>query len=91
MPERTADITELRFPKSRNRGIIIVLPIALIIRWGTFVIIPAGHRAVVLLRGSVEKRIMGEGLNFNVPIGESVINQEMNRSVRVTRGQVKQV
>ena len=87
MPERTVDITELRFPKPRSPVIIIVLPIVLIVGWGTFAIIPAGHRGAVLLRGSVEKRIMGEGLNFKVPVAERVINQEINCSVRLTRGE----
>jgi regulator of protease activity HflC (stomatin/prohibitin superfamily) len=87
MPDRTTDITELKFPKPRNLGMIIVIAIVLIIAWGAFVLIPAGHRGVVLLWGSVEKRIMGEGLNFKVPVAERVINQEINCSVRLTRGE----
>jgi regulator of protease activity HflC (stomatin/prohibitin superfamily) len=71
------DITELKFPKPRNLGIIIVLLIVLIVGWGTFVIIPAGHRGVVLLWGGVEKRIMGEGLNFKMPFAESVIKVDV--------------
>ena len=51
----------------------ILLIIILIVVWGTFVIVPAGHRGVVLWWGSVEKRIMGEGLNFKVPFAERVI------------------
>ncbi len=70
MPERTMDITELKFPKPRKLGLIIVLLIVLIVGGGTFVIVPAGHRGVALWWGSVEKRIMGEGLNFKVPIAE---------------------
>jgi len=77
MPDRTVDISELKFPKPRNLGIIIVLLIILIIGWGTFVIIPAGHRGVILLWGSVEKRIMGEGLNFKTPMAESVIKVDV--------------
>ncbi len=77
MPDRTVDISELKFPKPRNLGIIIVLLVILIIGWGTFVIIPAGHRGVILFWGSVEKRIMGEGLNFKVPIAESVIKVDV--------------
>ncbi len=77
MPDRTVDFSELKFPKPRNLGIIIVLLIILIIGWGTFVIIPAGHRGVILFWGSVEKRIMGEGLNFKVPIAESVIKVDV--------------
>ena len=77
MPDRTVDISELKFPKPRNFGLLIVGLIILIIGWGTFVIIPAGHRGVVLLWGSVEKRIMGEGLNFKIPIAESVIKVDV--------------
>jgi regulator of protease activity HflC (stomatin/prohibitin superfamily) len=77
MPERTVDVTELKFPKPRNFGIIILLLVVLIIGWGTFVIIPAGHRGVVLMWGSVEKRIMGEGLNFKLPVAETVIKVDV--------------
>jgi regulator of protease activity HflC (stomatin/prohibitin superfamily) len=77
MPERTADTTEFRFPKPRTLGLLVLLLIIIIIGWSTFVIIPAGHRGVVLLWGSVEQRIMGEGLNFKVPIAESVIKVDV--------------
>jgi regulator of protease activity HflC (stomatin/prohibitin superfamily) len=61
MQERSFKLTEFKGPKSRSAKIIIVLLILLfIIGWSTFVIVPAGHRGVVLLWGSVEKRIMGE-------------------------------
>jgi regulator of protease activity HflC (stomatin/prohibitin superfamily) len=56
---------------------VILLIIILIVGWGTFVIVPAGHRGVVLWWGSVEKRIMGEGLNFIVPIAERVIKVDV--------------
>ena len=77
MPERTLDSFEFRGPKPRTIGILIVLFIVFIIFWGTFVIVPAGHRGVVLWWGSVEKRIMGEGLNFKVPIAERVIKVDV--------------
>jgi len=77
MPERTLDAFEFRGPKPRTIGIGILLFIVFIILWGTFVIVPAGHRGVVLWWGSVEKRIMGEGLNFKVPIAESVIRVDV--------------
>jgi regulator of protease activity HflC (stomatin/prohibitin superfamily) len=56
---------------------LILLFFILIIGWGTFVIVPAGHRGVALWWGSVEKRIMGEGLNFKVPIAERVIKVDV--------------
>jgi regulator of protease activity HflC (stomatin/prohibitin superfamily) len=58
-------------------GIVILLLVVLILLWGTFVIVPAGHRGVCLWWGSVEKRIMGEGLNFIVPIAERVIKVDV--------------
>jgi regulator of protease activity HflC (stomatin/prohibitin superfamily) len=77
MPERTLDIRDLRYPGPRTFGLLLLALIILIIGWGTFVIIPAGHRGVVLLWGSVEKRIMGEGLNFKMPMAESVIKVDV--------------
>ena len=53
----------------RNVGCIIL--------WSTFVIVPAGSRGVVLWWGSVEKRIMNEGLNFKVPMAETVIKVDV--------------
>jgi len=63
--------------KPRNVGIIIALIILFIIFWSTFVIVPAGSRGVVLWWGKVENRIMGEGLNFKVPIAETVIKVDV--------------
>jgi regulator of protease activity HflC (stomatin/prohibitin superfamily) len=51
--------------------------ILFIVGWGSFVTVPAGHRGVVLWWGSVEKRIMGEGLNFKVPMAERVIKVDV--------------
>ena len=77
MPERTVDAFEFRGPRPRTIGFAVVLFIIFIILWGTFVIVPAGHRGVVLWWGSVEKRIMGEGLNFKAPIAERVIKVDV--------------
>ena len=77
MPERTVDAFEFRGPRPRTIGVGILLFIVFIILWGTFVIVPAGHRGVVLWWGSVEKRIMGEGLNFKVPVAETVIKVDV--------------
>ncbi len=77
MAERTIDVGELKWPNPRSGGLLIVLIILLIIGWGTFVIVPAGHRGVALWWGSVEKRIMGEGLNFKVPLAERVIKVDV--------------
>ena len=77
MPERFPEKIEFKKPNPRTIETTILLLIAFIILWGTFVIVPAGHRGVVLWWGSVEKRIMGEGLNFKVPITESVIKVDV--------------
>jgi len=60
-----------------NHLILIVLVILFIVSWGSFAIVPAGHRGVVLWLGSVEERVMGEGLNFKVPIAETVIKVDV--------------
>jgi regulator of protease activity HflC (stomatin/prohibitin superfamily) len=76
MPERPMDSFELGL-KPRSIGLIILLIIIISILWGTFVIIPAGNRGVMLWWGSVESRIMGEGLNFKVPIAERVLKVDV--------------
>jgi regulator of protease activity HflC (stomatin/prohibitin superfamily) len=77
MAERTLEAFEFRGPRPKTIGIAIAIFILFIILWGTFVIVPAGHRGVVLWWGSVEKRIMGEGLNFKVPVAERVIKVDV--------------
>jgi regulator of protease activity HflC (stomatin/prohibitin superfamily) len=77
MVERVVNIAEFKKPTPRTVVIIVALIIILIIGWGTFVIVPAGHRGVALWWGSVEKRIMGEGLNFMVPVAERVIKVDV--------------
>src|SRR5512136_1720416 len=77
MPERTLEAFDLKGPKPRTIATIVVLLVIFIFLWGTFVIVPAGHRGVVLWWGSVEKRVMGEGLNFKVPMAERVIKVDV--------------
>ncbi|OGP87928.1 MAG: hypothetical protein A2157_02725 [Deltaproteobacteria bacterium RBG_16_47_11] len=77
MPERSLETVDFKMPKPQTILILIVLLILFIVLWGTFALVPAGHRGVVLLWGSVEKRIMGEGLNFKVPIAETVIRVDV--------------
>ncbi len=77
MAERTIQEFELKGPKPRTLGLLVVLFLILILIWSSFVIVPAGHRGIVLWWGSVEKRVMGEGLNFKVPIAERVIKVDV--------------
>ena len=77
MPERPLDAFAFKGPKPQTILILIILLILFIVSWGSFALVPAGHRGVVLLWGSVEKRIMGEGLNFKLPIAETVITVDV--------------
>jgi regulator of protease activity HflC (stomatin/prohibitin superfamily) len=77
MQEKSLERYGVKGPKPKNLGIIIVLVILFIVGWSSFVIVPAGSRGVVLWWGSVENRIMGEGLNFKVPITETVIKVDV--------------
>jgi regulator of protease activity HflC (stomatin/prohibitin superfamily) len=77
MSDRSSETYDFKRPNPQTILILIVLVILFIISWGSFSIVPAGHRGVVLLWGSVEKRIMGEGLNFKVPIAEKVIKVDV--------------
>jgi len=77
MPDRALESFEFKGPKPRTIKILVVLLIIFIFFWGSFAIVPAGHRGVVLWWGSVEKRVMGEGLNFKVPIAENVIRVDV--------------
>jgi regulator of protease activity HflC (stomatin/prohibitin superfamily) len=73
----TLDTSELKLPSPRTAVLLILSLIIVMVLWGTFVVIPAGHRGVALLWGSVEKRIMGEGLNFKLPLAETIIKVDV--------------
>ncbi len=77
MAERALPELELRGPKPRTIGILVILLLLIFLIWSSFVIVPAGHRGIVLWWGSVEKRVMGEGLNFKVPVAERVIKVDV--------------
>ena len=77
MPERSLEAFDFKGPKPRTILILIVLLILFIFSWGSFALVPAGHRGVVLWWGRVAKRSMGEGLNFKVPIAERVIKVDV--------------
>jgi regulator of protease activity HflC (stomatin/prohibitin superfamily) len=77
MRETSLESIAFRGSQPRAIGIIIALLILCIILWGTFVIVPAGSRGVVLWWGSVEQRVMDEGLNFKVPMAETVMKVDV--------------
>jgi regulator of protease activity HflC (stomatin/prohibitin superfamily) len=77
MHEKSLESFEASGLNPRNIGIIVALLMLCIMLWGTFVIVPTGSRGVVLWWGSVEKRIMNEGLNFKVPMTETVIKVDV--------------
>jgi len=61
----------------RTSGLIAVLLLLGLLLWRSFVIVPAGSRGVVLWWGRVEQRIMPEGLNFQVPLAETVLKVDV--------------
>lgn len=68
------------FPESglRNvsRAVIIVVVIVIIgglVGVGAFVQVPAGNQGVVVSFGKVEDRILNSGLNFKIPIMQTVV------------------
>lgn len=77
MVEKAWQSVQVKGPKPRTVLVVIALLFVVGAIWGSFVIIPAGHRGVVLLWGSVEKRIMGEGLNLKAPFAETVIKVDV--------------
>src|SRR5512136_2094333 len=77
MAEGSLGSFEHKIPRPRTVGFLSLLFILFLAAWGSFVIVPAGHRGVVLLWGSVEKRIMGEGLNLKAPFAETVIKVDV--------------
>ncbi len=52
-----------------------------------FTLISAGHRGVVLNLGAVSDRILGEGLNFKIPLYQSII--EINVQVQKTKSKAQ--
>jgi regulator of protease activity HflC (stomatin/prohibitin superfamily) len=77
MREQSVGLLQVGGPQPRTIGLIVVLVLLCLMLWGTFVIVPAGSRGVVLWWGSVEKRIMNEGLHFKVPMTETVIKVDV--------------
>src|SRR2546421_41938 len=77
MLEKSLESFEFRGAQPRAIGLIIALLLLCSILWASFVIVPAGSRGVVLWWGSVENRIMNEGLNFKVPMTETVIKVDV--------------
>ena len=49
--------------------------------FGSWHIVPAGHRGIVLSFGAVTDRTMGEGLNFKVPMVQKVIDIEVRNKL----------
>lgn len=64
-------------------GAIILL---LVVIFGTFVIIGPGERGVLVTMGKVEDRIFTEGLNFKIPIIQSVAVMDVKTLKHITAG-----
>jgi len=57
------------------RSVLIVVPLLILeaVVWGSFVIVPAGHRGVVFNKLSgIRQAALGEGLNFILPVVDDV-------------------
>ena len=77
MREHSLESWEGRGLPPRTIGLVVALLLLCSLLWGTFVIVPAGSRGVVLWWGSVENRIMNEGLSFKVPLAETVMKVDV--------------
>ncbi|MGA8563243.1 MAG: SPFH domain-containing protein, partial [Nitrososphaeraceae archaeon] len=69
-----------RFPSyniAKIAAVIITFIVIIVVMIESVVIVEAGHRGVVLYLGSVENRVLGEGLHFIVPFAELVIQMEV--------------
>ena len=69
MPEGPLEAFEFKGPKPRTIGILVILLIVFIFVWGAFVIVPAGHRGVVLWWGEASKRGSWERDSISKPHG----------------------
>jgi len=56
---------------------IVTFAVIIIILSESVVIVQAGHRGVVLYLGTVENRVLGEGVHFVIPFAEQVIPLEV--------------
>ena len=77
MREKSLESLESSGLPPRTIGLVVALLLLCLMLWGTFVIVPAGSRGVVLWWGSVEHRIMNEGLSFKVPLAETVMKVDV--------------
>ena len=64
---------------------LVILVVAVWFVFSSFVIVPAGHRAVVLKLGAVEDRVLGEGFNTITPFIQDAIIMD----VRTLKYEVK--
>lgn len=62
-------------------GWAAVVLIAIIVIFGGFAIVPAGHTGVVLNMGKVSSNVMSEGFNFKIPIIQTV--EKMSNKIQV--------
>lgn len=67
------DINEIEHKIKRYTKIGLSLIILMILIFGTFYIVPAGHRGIILTLGKVDMNVKGEGLNIKVPLIQKAI------------------
>lgn len=65
----------LALAKLIKKGVVtgVVVILVLIVFFGSFTIIGPGQRGVIVQFGKVSERVMGEGLNFKMPIRDEII------------------
>jgi len=79
--------TEIRSFKGKG-GIIkaviaLVILLIILLILNPFVVVPAGHRGVVLTFGAVSKDVLSEGIHIRIPVAQRVVNMD----VRVAKSQ----
>ena len=63
-------------------GVLIALGIVMLVQ--PFVLVPAGHRGIVLNWGAVSDNVMNEGLNFKIPVMQKIKIVEV-RTIKLER------
>ncbi|MBI2583490.1 MAG: prohibitin family protein [Candidatus Aenigmarchaeota archaeon] len=77
-PQRIV-IEDTRKNRTTRKWLFVpVVIILLMLIFGAFVIVPAGHRGVILTWGAVDTvKIFGEGLHFKIPVVQNVEKMEV--------------
>ncbi len=87
MEEKIINMQPKSNPKiGRLATLIIIVVLAIVLIFNSYVIVGAGHRGVVLQLGAVKPVVLNEGLHFKIPVIQNVILTD----VRVHKAQSDQ-